>query len=157
MEHSNSACFKDTHPPFTVLDNQAATFALAPPLSATSLFVRRTILHPDDPISPTLDPASFGAKNEYFEPQRNVSVGASSRSFTLTLRINAVYTISTRPSSKGQHTIPETTPIPARYCDSMTTHRGGRAAAVFHRPTGGVGGSAHRRGKCDGHQPSGAT
>jgi galactosylceramidase len=122
MEHSNSACFKDTHPPFTVLDNQTVTFTLAPPLSATSLFVRRTILHPGDPISPTLDPASLGAKNEYFEPQPNVSVDASSRSFTLTLRINAVYTISTRPSSKGQHTIPATTSFPARYCDSMTAY-----------------------------------
>ena len=124
MEHDMSACFKDTHPPFTVAA-QNATFLISPPLlarllvrqrggggggggggaelqgGALKLQARRTQLfrsHVDDPYH-------FVPKaqrtNRYFELLPDILVNPTTGQFTLPLGLNEIWTVTTEPTSRG--------------------------------------------------------
>eukprot|EP01065_Artemidia_motanka_P038883 TRINITY_DN4772_c0_g1_i2.p1 TRINITY_DN4772_c0_g1~~TRINITY_DN4772_c0_g1_i2.p1 ORF type:complete len:664 (+),score=191.51 TRINITY_DN4772_c0_g1_i2:507-2498(+) len=129
MEYTNSKCFKDAHPPFTVT-NQTVTFQLSKDLrpAAGVLHVRRSILHPGDPIDPVRDMP--GQRNVYYEEMAGITLDASG-SFSVDLPVNAIVTVSTLRGSKGSHMIPKSTPFPYPFCDALSQYPDGQGGRYF--------------------------
>jgi hypothetical protein len=140
MEHDMSACFKDTHPMFTV-SPQNVTYTIAAGLLSklrkpeeggpVVLQVRRTELFDDAIIDPNyyVDPEK--RKNVYFEEQPPISVPASGV-FQVSLGVNQIWTLTTATGmSRGDGSpgpdlglppIPNTTLFPTHKCSSLTGH-----------------------------------
>ena len=105
MEYDLSKCFKDSHPPFDVASEANVSFTIDAPLLARlkasssapfALYGRRTHLNASDRVAPATYIPLSDRHNTYFEAQRIAwAEAAGSATFSLTLRRNEVWTVST--------------------------------------------------------------
>ena len=142
MTHDLSQCYRDSHPPFSVVP-QNATFKIAAELlsklllqrpanasgGSLTMFVRRTKLFQGN----VDDPYFFVSQraNRYFESLPPLQVSGSSGEFSVLLGIDEVWTISTvatmsrgnrSPGNDGLPVPPNSTAWPAHVCAALTGH-----------------------------------
>ena len=141
MEHTNSECYKDEHPPFAVR-NSTVQFQLAPgalralqarhaisagSATALTLSARRSLLLPGDAIDPY---HPFLPRNDYFAPLPHINVDPTTGVFEVPLDVNSIVTITSLPAGAGQRgpadaglpLVPPATPWPSSYCDALTQY-----------------------------------
>jgi hypothetical protein len=136
MSYDLSKCFKDLHPPFTVVP-QIATFKIATDLVARlrtqagtqtpSLFVRRSTLFRNNTDNPYWEVSR--RTNRYFEAQDSIFLNSSGE-FHVSLGVDEIVTLSTltmsrgddSPGNNGLPTPPNATQWPPHVCSNLTGH-----------------------------------